>query len=608
MLTLTDHTLQLGWDGSKVLNGIKAIEDRFAKMKPPTLKMDLDGGAQRGATRPRATNRSEGLSNQQRRSQDFKLSKLTRQAEGDLVKLRAAGGKEAAVQIRNLESAIERLNVDKQRLKNLTNVTGKEFDKYARSVKKTEMQIKAASAQSKAFTRNLNAQQFAASGLRSSLGNLARSWVSVFAVVGAVSGFKRIAMDMENTRISALLASGDLKQSADDLNYALKLSNEVGLSYKDTAKAFATFSVAAKSNGVEGKEAREVFTNLSNSIAASGSTAESAKLSFLAFRQMMSGSVIQGQEINQVVDQMPSFLGKAKEALDLMGVSYKDALGQDGSFKDTIQFAKVDAKEFVTTVGDLLNKEAQATGALAAAKKSIGAEQNRAMTALSLAVDKMATGGLGQVFIDVFGGIRIVVEALTPAFLMLGSAIGALSTAIAAPFRLLDKFGQLIGMNEGEGIQKGIQYLAGFLLLKLSSSLLTTSGALTKITAASIASGGGFLTAARGARIFTFGLLGIKAAIRSLLLTVLPLMIAMEGLGWLYSKFVSNKLDTSAAEALKMTDKVGGAGKGVNSKNQTTTNVGNINITQKEGEDGEDLAKRVITQMTNINTSNSPLI
>jgi tape measure domain-containing protein len=524
MLTLDDHTLQLQWDSSRIDKGFQDLERKFAKYQNMNVGSGMGGSGERKTRTPRESG-TLPLSNNQRDTQRRQIEGLKIRAERDIAELRKVNSKEAQVRIKKLVEVVKSLDKDLASLAKITDKNSKEFTEFGDSVTRSRRAVASSSKATKSMTRQMKSQMTAAKGLKSSLDNLARSWISVFAVIQGVGALKRVSAEMENIRVASLLASGSSKKSAEDLVYVNQLTERLGLRYKDTAKAFATFNVGALSGGVDEITAKKVFTQISEGLASAGTSADSAKLAFLGFRQMISGSVVQAQEINQIVDQVPAFSGAAVQALDEMGLRSADHFDKaTKSFKDTIKTAGVDAKEFTKIVARILSDQGRTSGALEAFMQSMTAAENRMINSTNKAIEGVANAGMTDIFMNSFGGLSNIIEAVTPLAIGLAKVFGELSNAIAFVFNGVDKLGMALGLSEGQGIQGAIRLLIGLFVMKFIPALGRAIVKLREVGVAAVTTGKSFLGMSKDIKTADAQTKTLGKSLRGLMRVLWPLM------------------------------------------------------------------------------------
>lgn len=150
----------------------------------------------------------------------------------------------------------------------------------------------------KALNRTMSAGAFASKGLSDSLRNFARSWLSVFAVIGAASLAFRVAKELDSIKASFLAASGSAEVAARDFLYVRDVSLELGTSLTTAAKGYAQIATAGKAANLSLEQTREIFMAASEASTAFGLSAEDSSGIFRAMTQMLSKGKLMAEEVN----------------------------------------------------------------------------------------------------------------------------------------------------------------------------------------------------------------------------------------------------------------------------------------------------------------------
>lgn len=325
-------------------------------------------------------------------------------------------------------------NVLKERIKGIGSKT--DLEKLNNEIRilreRTTQATSAIRQQNAAMTK----QKFVAKGVTDSLRNMTRSYVSVFAAIEGGRSALNVGRDFENLNATLLLSSGSAEQAKSDFGFLVNMSRQLGLSLRDTSRAFSKFAVAANSADLSVDETRQTFTQLSSSIRATGLTQDRANLAFLAFQQMLAGPVIQAQEMNQIIEQMPQFTGIAKKALAEMGMEVEN-------YREAVATGTVDSREFVTTVARMMDTQARQTGAYGKAINSLSAAQSRFRTEMELAVEGFfSAGGRGGIVFFLNQASELT-KALAPLLRNLGRTFGFLAKAVGGAIRVFGIFARL---------------------------------------------------------------------------------------------------------------------------------------------------------------------
>ena len=589
MIALDDHALQLQWDGSKTDKGFKDLERKFAKFGKMDIKASVSPDMKRGGSRGVG---KSSISQGERDRGVANLDATALKARQQIEALRKVGSKEAKASILALESAVKRLKAAEDGLNKSTKTTDKSFIAYKKTLRDTKNQINSMSKSTNVLARKFTTAKFASNGLASSLKNLGRSWISVFAAMAGVRIVKEVSKSFETVSATLLLASGSAEQAASDFKFLEELSNRVGVSFLDSAKAFAKYAVAARGAGLTDGQMRESFEDLSVAIRATGLTQDDANLSFLALQQMLSNGVVSMEELRkQLSERMPQTMEVAKKALRNLGYEFT-------SLKEIISTGTVDSGPFVKELTRLMAEQARVTGAFDKQQDSITAEEDRMTNAFNSAINAASQAGLETLFRDVFGGLKHLLIAVTPAIVALGAAFGTLAHVIALPFKMLDQFAQLLGFEEGTGIQFAIRALVLVMLYKLIPALIGLNVKLGEGAVKALAMGRSFLVINKGANAATLGVNRLKFAVKGLMRAAWPLLLlegVFRGLEFLNTKSQIQEVGKKSSISDSSPSK------------STNINVENMNIQQKSGESPEEFGVRIFSGMDSMAQSQVPI-
>lgn len=136
--------------------------------------------------------------------------------------------------------------------------------------------------------RDLNASAFAVKGMKDSLRNLARSYVSIFAVIGGAGAAGMTGQDLVALRTTLLAATGSAEEAAKAFEFVRETSLNLGVDLASSTRSFAQMGVAAKMAGLDLQQTQEIFIGLSEASAAFGMSTVDQERAFRAVVQMMS--------------------------------------------------------------------------------------------------------------------------------------------------------------------------------------------------------------------------------------------------------------------------------------------------------------------------------
>jgi len=343
---------------------------------------------------------------------------------------------------KELSVEIAKLNNLKKQLAKTTYRNSAADDKLNTSLSESKIKVRGLSTSVRSMRGQLKLSTRAVHGFQSSLKNMARSYISVFAAIGAVTGLVNIGRRLEDTGAVMLLASGNAKQAAIDLGFVKDLASQVKIRVADLSKSFAKFAVAGKTSGMSIEKVKENFTDLSIAIRSTGLSQDQANLAFLGFQQMLAGPVVQAQEMNQIIEQMPQFAGTAAAALKEMGM-------EADNYRKAIATGTVDSKEFIGIVSRLMREDAIASGAFDKAMASVTAGIADMNIALDNMGDSLFKAGLRNALVSLFKGLKNVIVAITPVMSGLVVVLNVVIQVFASLFNALSSIIEAFGVENG---------------------------------------------------------------------------------------------------------------------------------------------------------------
>jgi tape measure domain-containing protein len=333
-------------------------------------------------------------------------------------------------------------------------------------------------------------------GLSDSTKHLVRSYVSVFAVLGATNAINKTGQQFEALESAMLAAMGTQKDAAKQIAFLDELTSRLGISLIDTADQYTKFTFAAKGK-LPTEEVNFLFQSMAEMGTVLGVSKERMKLSFTAIQQMMNKSTISSEELKrQFAESMP---GGIQLFANAIGKSEKELfkLMESGSLL---------AKDVLPKVAIEMQKVANEAGALELKYKTTRVAQGRFFKQLETANNDIFEGGFdegaagvlnqlalglkdsedslasfGQVFKLFFNTLNTIVKLLTPILQGLTWTIGKLAeiTNIFGDIlnNLLDtSLGKLlIGLASMAAgfivVKKGLQGVAGAFGIANASAL-----------------------------------------------------------------------------------------------------------------------------------------
>jgi len=588
MADIEDHVLRVGFDGSKVLRGFKQIERRLARLaKMSTITLNISEGktnirsgvepterpsrapsgvepTERPSRAPSGVEPTErpsrapsGVSASAKFSREEQIAKQIRKlqvAELELANVRTAT---AAKHRALITSQVTKLKSLKKAVSEATS-TG-QLRNYTQQLNKArDNTIQLASA-SKRLSRDLTAQKFVQQGVTASMKNMARSYISIFAVLEGGKRFFETGKKLDGMRAALLGASGDAKAAGNNFEFLKETAERLGQPLTQSVAGFNRIALAGRSANMSMEQIHNIFLAAQESATAFSLDAEATGRVMLAMGQMMSKGKVSAEELTrQLGDSLPTAL---KAMADAAGVTKGElfALMQGGKLQAT--------PELMEKFAGNLRSAAREGGALEAGMKKIRAEQGRFNLALQLTTDKMfqqATSGLasffrtltgalnrnvwifetlGKVLNGVSTGLAIFIDGVTKALAplsLLFKILGGIVDALGTVFGWFDSLIKLMGFESG-----GVGAIGTALAFLIGQKLYAAFGRLLIKLMESV----------RGVGAFTSALFSSSAATRAQIAANL-------GLARSYDSVSSSASRAGAASRASSFMGIGGGGKG----------------------------------------------
>ena len=395
------------------------------------------------------------------------------------------------------------------------------------------------------YTKTAKKANVAQRGLSDSTKHLIRSYVSVFALLGATNSINRVGQQFEALDSAMLAAMGSKEDAAKQIAFLDELTSRLGMSLIDTADQYTKFTFAAKGK-LPTEEVNFLFQSMAEMGTVLGVSKERMKLSFTAIQQMMNKSTISSEELKrQFAESMP---GGIQLFANAIGKSEKELfkLMESGSLL---------AKDVLPKVALEMQKVANKAGALDEKYKTTRVAQGRFFKQLETANKEVFRGGFDEGFAGLLNEMASGLDNSESALASFGQVFKALFNILNGLAKVLipvlrgltwtlGKFAEVLNLILDTSIG---QYIIG--IVALFKGFKMAAGAI------SLAS-----TAVKGLGI-SFGVAnvaatGLLATVTTLLARIAPLVVALGTLDELYSYFD----DTRTNRSEKRTGKQGFSG------------------------------------------------
>lgn len=179
---------------------------------------------------------------------------------------------------------------------------------------------------------------------------------------------------------------GSTEAAASELTFLTDISDDLGLSLRDSADGFIKVAAAAKGTSLEGKGVKEVFRGVAEASTALGLSADQSKGALTAISQIMSKGKVQAEELRgQLGERIPGAFQIAARAMK-MTTAELDKMLERGELL---------AEDFLPKFAQQLRTEF--SGAATEAANSIAANTNRMKNAWEGTLK-----GMGKIAADFF--------------------------------------------------------------------------------------------------------------------------------------------------------------------------------------------------------------
>lgn len=256
---------------------------------------------------------------------------------------------------------------------------------------------KAASTNAGALATSMGKLPNVAGRVNSAFHDLRNILVGAFAVHEIVSFTKSLAdANVEAQRIHFTLQQAFGDDAQQQLDFVRNLSDELGLSFQDTATAFGQIAASAQGTGVSARDLQTLFRGLSEAATVLHTPAAELNATFIQLAQGISLGTLQMQDIRAISQHLPGTMTILQDAAKRLGTTLEDALAHGG----------LDARKALVAIGEVAHERfgVQAKEA----SHSLNAELNRLHSTLF----QLQTDGTG--FADTFANaIRDMNQSLT---------------------------------------------------------------------------------------------------------------------------------------------------------------------------------------------------
>lgn len=352
-------------------------------------------------------------------------------AESSIAKLGDNDSEAAKAAKRGLRREITRLIAAQKRLQSITFSNTDAYRGLVNSVDASSDNVKRLNKQVTALNSRFRAGVFAANGFTQSLRNMARSYLSLFAVFEGTRFVGKTLMDLEAVKSSMLAASGDAQTAAEDFAFVRETTFALGNDLLFSAKGFQQIGTAARAAGMDTKQTKELFLAASEGAVAFGLSVEDTAGVYRAFSQILSKGNVQAEELRgQLGDRLFGAFQLYAKSLGISTEELNDQLRKGLIKSETLLgFART------------LRETARETGALEAGLGNSRNALNRLKSAFTVFLENVFgdMGGLSSIFnslaqaiLDVTPLVKALMEGFKFLFNVIVSVVSAIDSVIKA--------------------------------------------------------------------------------------------------------------------------------------------------------------------------------
>lgn len=454
---ITDYTLEIGWSGTKVTQGIDKMTKKLNKavtaanklatatnkiaaankkinaasvksvkkigrnIGPTQIGQQLPkkGGVPFGAGRSAELAKKQGKQIKAQISLNDKVARQWDTAENKIRSVRKAilGMDMAAKNSKGnkvlLEQSISKLQAYQTQLKSTTVTTQahllaqkRSYTSLTHSINDNLMAVRASGNSYSLWANLVKAARAAAKSFGLAL--------VAMALTKATSILYENGKAWENLRIQMQASFGSAEAGAERMDFLINKSKELGVDVKILADGYAKIGVAARMSNIPMEDSEEIFLAAAEASRAFGLSTDDTQGVMRAFSQMMGKNQVMMEELKlQLGDRMPSAMGIFAKS---MGLTVSGLM-------DQVKAGKVGNKELVN-FAKFLRADIRASGAYRKSLESVEASQTRFNTALSQAGDAFFSGSLKKGVAEFFNMFATFFSSTKDFWTFLGEIIG----------------------------------------------------------------------------------------------------------------------------------------------------------------------------------------
>lgn len=168
------------------------------------------------------------------------------------------------------------------------------------------------------ITRQVERSSFAARSLNSSMKNMARSYLSVYALGAGGHSLYQNSKEVELMKTGLIMGTGSKQAANKEFIKIRKLADESGMDLGTAVDLYSQISMNAKDTGMNNADKDNLFRGINTMSLGFGLDKTKQKLVAKSFTQMLSKQSVQAEEFkNQLGDAAPGVMGMLATAMGL---------------------------------------------------------------------------------------------------------------------------------------------------------------------------------------------------------------------------------------------------------------------------------------------------
>ena len=406
---INDYVLEIGWNGTQVVNGLNDLEKRIKRLTEPT-----------GVNNPKSTSKRDSENLGQEIILDRKLTMLkTAEAKARSIKKTLMGldmgAKGAGAARKTLQADLAAIEAYKDGLSSMTIKTRSELRAQRRVWIQLEDKIEDSRMQILKANKSLGFLKTTMRGAIKSFGTMAIASIGAYAAIGAVGQLYTASKEWENLTIQMQASFGSAEAGAERMSFLVGKSKELGVSVTALADGYAKIGVAARMSNVATEDSENIFLAAAEASRAFGLSTDDTQGVMRAFSQMMGKGQVMMEELKlQLGDRMPSAMGIFAKS---MGKTVPE-------FMKLVETGVVGNKE-LANFATYLRKDIRESGAYEKSLKSLEAAQTNFNTALAFAGNAFMSGSVTDVMKETLSWLTDTFGGSERFFAMLGDMLGS---------------------------------------------------------------------------------------------------------------------------------------------------------------------------------------